>query len=215
MLAAWVSLCACAACSRGAAEEHAGKPIARDEPLAPAVTPPDANRNSYDLNAGRVGAALAAVIGLIFLLRWAGKSVLPASLVGGRAGAVKVLARCPVGPRQQIVLLQIGRRVLVAADCSSQLSSLCQITDADEVAALIGSIHQERTSPASAFTSWFSQARQAFGTEDELEKELAQPGERNADLERASGGGQREEIRDLTEKVRAMAREFGGRGPAA
>jgi flagellar biogenesis protein FliO len=198
-------------------EERAGKPI-QFNAIAPPATQqaaaPNASRSSFDVDAVRVIMALAGVLGLIFMLRWGGKKVLPATMGGARTGAVKVLARCPLAHRQQVVLLQIGKRIIVAADCASQLSSLCQITDADEVAAILGSLQAEKTSPASAFSSWFSQARHAFGM-DEVEKEVAHPAEDNADMEPPAAERETERIADLTERVRELARKFGGPGSVA
>jgi len=203
--------------ARAVTEERAGKPIQFSVAPIPATqssgtaaTP----HSSFDVDAGRVMMALAGVLGLIFALRWGGKKVLPASLGGARTSAVKVLARCPLAHRQQIVLLQIGKRIIVAADCASQMTSLCQITDAEEVAALLGSLQQEKTSPASAFSSWFTQARHAFGG-DEIERHTALPADENADMEPPISTREDERIGDLTAKVRDLARRFGGPGNAA
>jgi len=123
-----------------------------------------------------------------------------------------VVGRFPLAARQQVVLLQVGRRIIVAADCASQLSTLCQITDADEVAALLGEIDSARQSPAARpFTSWFSRATDAFTAEEH--EALAEGAESNREERERSALGQpeRTELAGLSEKVREMARQFGGK----
>ena len=111
------------------------------QPARPVSTP------GFDLP--RVAGALAIVLGLIFALRWLlRRSMNPASLPGA-TNAVQVLTRSPLSPRQQLLLVRVGRRVLVVSDCNGQLNSLCEITDADEVAALIGQLRDEKLTSAS------------------------------------------------------------------
>jgi flagellar biogenesis protein FliO len=132
----------------------------------------------------RVLLALAIVVALILLLRWGGRRLfgLPG---GGRAShAVQVLSRSPLTPRQQVVLLKVGRRVLVVADNGSQMNSLCQITDPDEVAGLVGQLRSEKGSAtglgagAGAFGGLFGRSRKSFAggsDDDELELETSRP----------------------------------------
>lgn len=155
------------------------------------------------------------MIGLIFVLRHYGKKIFPAA-IAARGQTVRVLARCPLAPRQQVLLIQVGKRIVVAADCASHLTSLCQITDADEVASLLGEIQRDRQSPiATPFTAWFSRAAEAFGNEEGgAEKEVTEteaPAGEAADD--STDDSTRQEIRSLTAKVRDLARQFGG--PAA
>jgi len=221
LVAAWLIAClshaviaASSAQASPSAEEHAGKPILRDDQSShPGLTQMPGPAPT-DLDGGRVAIALAAVIALIFLLRWGGRKMFPLAVAPGRSGVVKVLLRCPLAPRQQILLLQVGRRILVTADCASQLTNLCQITDADEVAALLGALQKEKTSPATAFTSWIAQAREAFGPDGD-ENETAEPKAPNLDVELPALGEQRRDIADLTHKVRDLARRLGHRPPAA
>jgi flagellar biogenesis protein FliO len=198
-------------------EEHAGKPILRDDAFSqPAAASPAAGRPSFEPDTGRVVLALAGVICLILVLRYGTKKILPASMTAGRVPGLKVLARFPLAPRQQIVLLQVGQRIIVAADCASQLSTLCQITDADEVAALVGEIGRTKQSPAShPFTSWFSRATDAF-TAEEHEAAMGEPHAANRDEGEESSFGQpeRTELAGLSEKVRELVRQFGGKKPA-
>jgi flagellar biogenesis protein FliO len=200
----------CTVAHAQSAEDHAGKPILRDSSVAALPAAPGATHTSIDLDSGRVVTALAAVVGLILLLRWAAKKTFPAVAAVSRQQVVKVLARCPLAPRQQVILLQVGRRIVVAAESASQLSSLCQITDPDEVAALLGELQREKpASVASSFTSWFVRHKQAFGTdgEDAEPAELTHQDMDPVPNSEADGIG----LGSLTDKVRQITREFKSR----
>ncbi len=87
---------------------------------------------------------MALVVGLIFMLRWFGRRFFGATPVAGGTRAVQVLSRSLVAPRQSVMLMQIGRRLLVIADNGSQLAPLSEITDPDEVASLVGQLRGEK-----------------------------------------------------------------------
>lgn len=111
----------------------------------------------------RVGFALAAVLGLIFFLRWGSRRLMNAPSAARTSQAIQVLTRAALSPRQQVVLIQVGRRLLVVADGGTQASALGQITDPDEVAALIGQIRAEKQAGAAAsFGSLFGRVRGTF-----------------------------------------------------
>jgi flagellar biogenesis protein FliO len=170
----------------------------------------------------RVVLALGAVIALIFFLRWIAKRVfvMPG---GARASrAVQVLTRSPLAPRQQVLLLQVGRRVVVVADSGGTMSTLCQIDDPDEVTSLLAQIMAERgmASPK-AFGSVFGRTRNRFdATMDEGNGDGETEGEGDhisSALAGADGGiapdgpavdETRSEIRNLMDKVRQMSSQF-------
>jgi flagellar biogenesis protein FliO len=119
-------------------------PTQADADQNPAQQPP-----ATGFGFARVLGALAVVLGLIFSLRWLlGRSLHPAGMAGA-SGAVQVLSRSPLSPRQHLLVLRVGRRLIVAADCNGQLSSLSEITDPDEVAALVGQVRDEKLTAAS------------------------------------------------------------------
>ena len=156
--------------------------------------------------------ALAVVIALILLLRWGGRRMfgLPG---GGRAShAVQVLSRSALTPRQQVVLLKVGRRVLVVADNGSQMNSLCQITDPDEVAGLVGQLRTEKGNAAGAgagaFGGLFGRSRKTFGEsgDDDPPPERQRP---NAATAARMPTGERRPVRG------AGPRETRGRRPSS
>jgi len=66
---------------------------------------------------------------------------------------VKVLSRNTIAPRQQVVLVQVGQRVIVAADSGGQLSTLAQISDPEEVAQLLSQIDESKSESGNIFAS--------------------------------------------------------------
>jgi len=116
----------------------------------------------------RVILSLGLVLGLILVLRWASQKMF-GKQIGGRASrAVQVLSRNPISPKQQLLVVQVGRRLVVVGDSGQQMNALCEITDPEEMAALIGQLHEEkRESSSNPFGSIFGRAGSAFEKEDE------------------------------------------------
>jgi flagellar protein FliO/FliZ len=85
---------------------------------------------------GRTLGALALVVVLIFAARIMLKRLGP--IYGGqRRGMLDVLARATVSPRHQLLLVRLGRRVVLVGQSPASLTTLSEVTDADEVASLI------------------------------------------------------------------------------
>jgi len=102
---------------------------------SPTLAPWSTGGMSVDL--GRVAIALTVVIGLIFVLRWVAKKWF--NIAGASSNsAARVVSRTMIAPRQQVILLQVGRRIVVACDSAGAVTTLCEITDADEIAEILG-----------------------------------------------------------------------------
>lgn len=91
--------------------------------------------------AARTIGALALVVTLAWLtiaLLRRGRE----SLAGGRrpSGVIQVLARYPVGRGQQLLLLQVGRRVLCVHQASGVMRTLTEFDGRDDVADLLGRV---------------------------------------------------------------------------
>jgi len=115
-------------------------------------TSSDENR-IIDRNGGGGGGwwqtalALLLVVGLIFLARYLLRRL------GGRAvktggGAVDVLARTSVSPRQQLLLVRLGQRLLLVGSGPEGMTPLSEITDPQEVERMVKLIE---TSKAESF----------------------------------------------------------------
>ena len=171
----------------------ASKDVSR---IASPATLPAEMSSSSTLDAGRVGIALAIVLGLIFVLRLAAKWMFPAVAAPRSTDAIRLLSRMMISPKQQILLVQVGRRVIVVGDAGSQLRPLSEITDPDEVTVLIGQIGEEQSRASSkTFGSLFGRAKGGFEETSEDD-----PEEREHDGEPVLAG--------LTEKVRLLSSQF-------
>jgi flagellar biogenesis protein FliO len=155
-------------------------------------------------SAMRVATSLAGVLALIVILFMAARRFLPRSAFaqhagGGGGGAIQMLARTAISPKQRILLLQVGRRILIVADGGPSLTTLAEITDAAEAAALIAQLQSEK--PTGSFGAALSGAMEKFRAaqprpEPQPSREPPQP---NLD-------SMREEIEGLAKRVRGMAR---------
>lgn len=193
-----------------AASMYDGQPIRRAAPEASATQPsmqasePSPRRSSSGfVDMQRVAIALALVLALVFILRGLGRKFFP-NVTGGRSGGVvRVLARSPVAPRQQVLLLQIGRRVLVVADNGTQLSALSEIRDADEIAQLAGQLAGTGRAEKEAFAAAFDEAQRDF-LPPPATSEPESPEPRDPAIAETQG-----EIAGLVEKVRVLTRQLG------
>ena len=84
------------------------------------------------------GIALGATLLVIVLARSAVKRFSGSSVAGKRPqGVVEVLARYPVARGQQVVLLKVGRRVIVAHQGAQAMQTLSEFTGEAEVADIL------------------------------------------------------------------------------
>ena len=138
-----------------AKEENGG--AARRDGSGKPVAPPPAG---FGLR--KVALSLGAVLGLIFLLYWLIRQIFPAVAASRSSQTVRVLSRSVLAPKQQVLLLQVGRRVIVVGDTGAQMSPLAQIDDPDEIAALVGQIESEKRPLTPAFGGFFGRAKASF-----------------------------------------------------
>ncbi len=153
--------------------------------------------------------ALCVVLGLIFVLRWAGKRM--TGSVGGRQSrAIQVISRSTIAPRQQLMLVRVGRRVVLVANCGVSMSPLCEINDADEVAQLLGQVQEEKSDSVSrAFAGLFKREEAKFDSDEGGEDDGNFPAERDRDIDPDGPmGTTKQEISELLDKVRGMTGEF-------
>ena len=152
----------------------------------------------------RVLLSLAVVLAIIFGLRWIGRRFFAVPGGGGSTRAVQVLSRTTLAPRQHLLLIQVGRRVVLVANSGVQMNTLCEMQDPDEVADLMAQL-REKTSVGAKFGSLFGKANQQFddmppdADDDDADLDEPLPPERTGGL---SG---------LSDKVRKMARELSGK----
>jgi flagellar biogenesis protein FliO len=151
--------------------------------------------------------ALGIVIVLILLLRWLLQRYLGVNVGGGKSGLVRVVSRTTLSPRQQVVLLQVGRRIVVVGDSAGTLTALAQITDDDEVANILGTATATPSddAPPRRFGSLLSREQTRYDDETAAELPPAQP--EHADIEAA-----RSELSGLLDRVRQMKNDVQSEG---
>jgi flagellar biogenesis protein FliO len=185
-----------------------GEDPIRNTPATDAPTPQTTPAlPSSGMDYPRVIAAMGIVIGLIFLLRWCGRFVFPAAVRRGSSRAIEVISRAALSPRQQVMLIRVGRRLIVVGDSGSQMNPLCEITDPDEMAALVGQLQGEKTVVSgSAFGSLFKRSRGRFDVADE--PEIASPPPLEDPEDEVPVASAREELNGLRDRVRLLAEQY-------
>src|SRR5260221_706966 len=110
--------------------------IHRREGSAPPTTQRGAGGTSTSSQSpwdmGKVPLALGGVLALIFAMRWLGKKMVPGAR-RGTSRAVQVLVQSPLSARQQLMLVQVGRRLVLVGNSGSGMSALCPIKNPCEV----------------------------------------------------------------------------------
>ena len=203
-VAAILLLVASASVSRAQATQPVGEIIRRDASATGATT---GGSLSGGTSATRVALSLAGVLALIVVLAVVATKIMPRGKFGGGGvssggGAIHVLARTPIGPKQRVVLLQVGRKILVLGDCDGHpLSTLCEIGEFDEAAALIGQLQAEGGSKS--FSAALENAMERFRA---AERDVIETRRSNESRPSESIDAMRQEIEGLAERVRGMAR---------
>ena len=179
------------------------QPIRSTTAQAPASGTAAAAPIAPSMEYGRVLGALGVVIGLIFVFRWGARFFFPS--VAGRTSSrvVQVLARAALTPKQQVILLRVGRRIIVVGDSGVQMTTLCEIAEPDEVASLVGQLNENRTGSGSGFGSLFGRSRGRFDAAEEPEA----PPLRNAEEDVPAASAQ-SELDGLRDRVRRLAEQF-------
>ena len=199
-------------------------PIRRASRAGANATTAPAARNPNSLSTGldwkRVGYSLAIVVGLILVMRWGSRFFLPGGRGFNSSRAVKVLTRNVISPKQQLLVIQVGRRVVVVGDSGQQMNPLCEITDPDEVAELVGRIREDAREPVGkAFSTLFSRAGSSYEPPAPAAAPMYGAGAPAVDaggrgeqvdvgLEDPALAGTRQELTGLMEKVRLLSRQF-------
>ncbi|HEX8525231.1 MAG TPA: flagellar biosynthetic protein FliO [Tepidisphaeraceae bacterium] len=149
--------------------------------------------------------ALLLVVGAIFLCRWLARRFFNLPGATRASDAIKVLSRTPIANRQHVLLLEVGHRVLVVADSGQQLSTLCQITDADEIRMLTrgpapqaGLLNADGATPLQEKN--FEQVLRREMSRDDMDVEPAETSDGEQPPPR--------EVSNLLQKVRGFSQQF-------
>jgi flagellar protein FliO/FliZ len=168
------------------------------------------------LDIRRVAMALAIVLGLVFVCRWAARWMFPSAGVGRSSQVMKVLSRSVIAPKQQLLLIQVGRRLVLVGDCGQQMNALAEISDPDEVAGLLGQLRAglpgeigSETDNASnkPFGPLLGRAQRQF--DDVPVPAEADPEENDDAVVTAGVDETRDQLSGLTDKIRMLSRQLG------
>lgn len=194
-----------------AAEEQAKRPVPlKRSPANPAQTPQTRVSNSEGPATWRIVAALAVVLGTIFGLRWIGRRYVTGQGSSRASRAVQVISRTVVSPKQQLMLVQVGRRLVLVGNSGTSMAPLCEISDGEEVTELLGQVHAEKSeSIGKAFGSLFRREEEKYDEPEEPAETEKFPAEHDRDIDPGSSmGTSREELSELLNKVRGMKSQF-------
>lgn len=191
------------------------RPSRAVSPAAAATRPTAAvPSSSIGVVIGRLALSLGVVLAIIGGLYWLLRRYYGGSVSSSSTRAVKVLSRTPLAPRQQVMLLQVGRRVVVVGDSGGAMTTLAQIDDPDEVAQLLGQIQTEQMQRAASFGSVFRRNQNTFEEPEPGDQPtMIADGEVPLDVDPSQGPAvpesdqlaqQRSEIAGLLEKVRSL-----------
>jgi flagellar biogenesis protein FliO len=181
-----------------AADETAPRPIAPPSAASTAAhddRPISAPSGSLSADAIRTGAALVGVLALALILKKLVKRLGDPLAARRPSGVVRVLARFPLAKGQQVILLEVGKRVLCVHQGGAAATALCAFDDLTEIADL-----KARIEAGSADRVRF---------EHELTRSIERTPTREAHLSAGQRGAQVTETIDLT-KGRRFGFGFGG-----
>ncbi|MBI5058317.1 flagellar biosynthetic protein FliO [candidate division KSB1 bacterium] len=95
-------------------------------------------------------AALALILGMIFLLAYLAKRF---NALRGRSGqgvhGWRILGVKSLGPRKQVFIVEAGTRILLIGSTDKMMTTLAEIHGDEERAALLGAVEAERPAVAS------------------------------------------------------------------
>ena len=98
---------------------------------------------------GQTVLALGVVVCSIFVARYLLGRFGAGSMQGGKAATIEILARTRISAKQQLLLVRLGRRLVLVSAGGETTAVLTEISDAEEVAALLDGLGGAgRTSPA-------------------------------------------------------------------
>ena len=154
---------------------------------------------------GQVIGATAIVIGLIFVGRALARKFVPGAKVASGKGVVEVLARHPLAKNQSIVLVRIGSQIVALNQCKESSESVLVISDAAEVARIIGQI--EGRSPKSiqaGFTKLMANARMDLEEREDENQDLKNMGSETLDEQLEEMAAAKRQLMELRQHVRSV-----------
>jgi len=148
--------------------------------------------------------SLGVVIGLILIMRMVINKLSGRPAIGSRSGIVEVLSRTSISPRNQVLLLRLGQRIIVVSEGPAGVRTLADLDDPDEVSQLLATVSASR--PGS-ITQSFNQLLNRAGSEMDNPRSFAQ--DHGTDEDEHAVDRTRNELSGLLSKIKSMNK--GGR----
>ena len=202
---------ALAQATRPAAVTPAADPY-KDVPLAPPRSNPAATQASLasaksapsdPLETSRVVMALGAVLLAMFIIHrvWRRLGMPGSSNKTGQS--LQIISRLALSPRQQILLIRVGRRCVLVGNSGTQMNPLCEISDSEEAAALLGqTITESKESITATFSDVLDGAQQQFDAGPP-----PKPASESHDEDPALAAA-RDQLTSMVDKVRTLSKQF-------
>lgn len=184
-------------------------PLLERQPLGGQARSAAADGEVPDFNSGaswlKTVTALGLVLGLIFALRWGWMRATGRPTVSSAPGVVEVLSRTAVAPRNHVLLLRVGGRILIVGDAGDGLRTLANVDDPDEIASLLASVTASRDN---SITRNFSQMLSGFHNDYEPRR----PFEEGLDTQEHVVDRARDTVSGLLSRMRVLGGKGGLRG---
>ena len=156
---------------------------------------------SDPLDTKRVAFALGVVLVSIYVGHRVWRRLgMPGS--GSKSGqSLQVVSRLAVSPKQQVLLIRVGRRFVLVGNSGTQMNPLCEISDPDEAAALLGqTVSESRESSSATFHDVLDGAQGRFDEEIKAKKD--------EDDQESALAATRDELNSMMDKVRSLSKQF-------
>ena len=185
--------------------ENAPLPVRRGATTQAASTSATAGGSGNVFDSTRIGFALLIVLIAIYVSHRVWKKLGMPGGSGRGAGALQVVSRLSISPKQQILLVRVGKRLVLIGNSTTQMNPLCEITDPDEAALLLGEVATQREESSSVtFNTVLGSEEKRF--EEETEAGAAE--EETETEENEALATTRAELSGLAEKVRNLSNQF-------
>ena len=135
--------------------------------------PGEQKAQGKDLNLGWMVASAAFWLGVVLMvicgLLWAVKRFFPAATASFRTPAAEVLGRTLLDARKCLYVVKVGRRVVVVGSTPETLATLCEVTEPEEVDAVVAlAVGDGASPPPVTFKKAIEAERSQYGVAAEI-----------------------------------------------
>ena len=141
--------------------------------------------------------SLGLVIGIMFAIKW-GYSRATGQVATTNTQVVQVLGRTSIAPRNHVILLRVGSRILICSDSTHGTRTLSEITDPEEVAQILA---QTSASKDNSISKGFNQMLGRYGQDYDSKGRLPNEGLDTVEFQTDRA---RESVTALLSRVRSM-----------